>query len=435
MSSSTHVKVGFVFFLGLAVFAVVTIMVGQGEFSLRNRGYCFDVIFDSVGGLRKNESVELGGMEAGKVKSLSIEGNKIRVGLRINEGIEIKKDCSITILEKSLLGGRVVSISMGSPGEQQITPGTTMKGEIVPGVTELIARASHLEEKIEQVLSEIEKPVSELNSVLKSIGRIADKIEKGKGIMGKLVNDEKLGESMEKTLTRMEDAGTKMNSALQSIGRITDKIEKGEGTLGKFVTQEDMYEEITETLESVKAAGEKVTEFTRCIEQIKTYIGVDSAYNEKNEHVLTKVYLRIEPIPDKLYIVGANALTGPGTEWDKEDKLDVELDLQLGKRFFNNRFTGRIGIFESRVGAGFDIGLNKNFTWTVEGRDTWKNEKDENIDPFLLRSRIQWRVWRGIYIHAGADNILDEPAFNVGIRLEYYDEHVKYLVSTIAAGT
>ena len=435
MSSSTHVKVGFVFFLGLAVLAVITIMVGQGEFSLRNRGYCFDVIFDSVGGLRKNESVELGGMEVGKVKSLSIEGNKIRAGLRINEGIEIKKDCRITILEKSLLGGRVVSIDMGSPGEQQITPGATMKGEVIPGVTELIAKASNLEEKIEHTLSEIERPVSELISVMESIGRITSKIENGKGVMGKLVNDEKLGESMEKTLTRMEDAGTKMNSALQSIGRITDKIEKGEGTLGKFVTQEDMYEEITETLESVKSAGEKVTEFTQLVERIKTHIGVYSAYNEKTEHILTKVYLRIEPIPDKLYLVGANILTGPGTEWDKEDKLDVELDLQLGKRFFNSRFTGRIGIFESRVGAGFDIGLNKNFTWTVEGRDTWKNEKDENIDTFLLRSRIQWRVWRGIYIHAGADNILDEPAFNVGIRLEYHDEHVKYLVSTIAAGT
>ena len=387
MSSLIHVKVGFIFFLGLAVLAVVTIMVGQGEFDLRNRGYCFDVIFDSVGGLRKNDSVELGGMEVGKVKSLSIEGNKIRVGLRIDEGVKIKKDCRITILEKSLLGGRVISINMGSPGEQQITPSATMKGEVIPGVTELIAKASNLEEKIEQALSELEKPASELTSVL------------------------------------------------ESVKRITDKIEKGEGTVGKLITQEDMYGEVTETLESVKAAGEKVTEFTRRMDRIKTYIGVDSAYNEKNEHVLTKVYLRIEPIPDKLYIVGANILTGPGTEWEEKDEPDIDLDLQLGRRFFNNKFTGRVGIFETRAGAGFDILLNKNLTWTVEGRDAWRKEKDENIDPFLLRSRIQWRIRKGIYIHAGADNILDETAFNVGIRLEYHDEHVKYLVSTIAAGT
>ena len=434
MAISTEVKVGFVFFLGLAILAVSTIMVGQGELRFYKRGYTIEVLFPSVGGLRKNDSVELAGMEVGKVESLQIEGDSVRVQLRLDEGVEIKRGSKIRILEKSLLGGRIVSISMGRSEEEVIAPGATVKGELVPATTELVARASQMVEKLDKTLSELEETMPKFSSILGSMDEIAKKVEEGKGALGKLITDEKLGENLEKTLTELADVAPKLGSMLESIDGIAKRIEKGEGTLGKLVAEETLYEDVSETLKTARVAGERIAEFTERVEKVKTYVGLDSTYNEDTSQTLTKVYLRIEPRPHKLYLVGATALTGPGTEWDQKDEADMELDLQLGRRFFDNRFTGRIGLFETRIGAGIDYELNDRFLLSLEGRDTWTREKDENIEPFLLRSRLQYRIWRGFYIHAGADNILDEAALNAGIRLEYSDEDIKYMLSTLSIG-
>ena len=434
MVTSTEIKVGFVFFIGLGLLTIFTIMVGQGELGFYRKGYCIDVLFDSVGGLRKNDTVELAGMKVGKVESLRHEGDMIRVRLQIDDGVKIKMDSEIITIDKSLLGGRIVSISIGT-GDKIVPPDTTLTGRKLPGTTELIAKASNIGEKFENTLLELEKAIPELTSTLKSVSSITDRIKEGKGTLGKLVTGEEIGESLEKTLKGMEEVGPKMISALESMERITKRIEDGKGTLGKLVAEEELYEDVSETLRSARAAADEVTKLTERVEKLKTYIGLDSSYNEDNSRTLTKVYVRIEPRPHKLYIIGGSALTGTGTEWDEKDETDWELDLQLGRRFFDNKLTGRIGLFETRVGAGIDLQMNNRLMLSIEGRDTWTREKDEDVEPFLLRSRIKCRIWRGFYIHAGADNILDEPALNAGITLEYSDEDIKYVLGVMSIGT
>ena len=419
MGISTEVKVGFVFFLGLGLLVVLTIMVGQGELTLRKEGYYIDVLFVDAGGLQKNDTVELAGMEVGKVDSLRIEEDRIRVRLRIDNGVKIRTDARIVIMEKSLLGGRVVSISMGK-GPEIVPPGATLTGKKLHGATELIAEMSDIGETFEETLVELEEAIPKLTSPLETMDRVAKRIEKGEGTLGKLLTEEELYE--------------KLISTVETMDKVAKRIEKGEGTLGKLLTEEKLYEEMSETIESARVAADGVAKFTTRIEQVKTYVGIDSAYNENTSQILTKVYLRIEPRPHKLYLVGATALTGPGSEWDEKDEADLQLDLQLGRRFFDNKLTGRIGLFETRVGAGIDYALNNRISLSIEGRDVWTREKDENIDPFLLRSRFQCRIWRGFYLHAGADNILDETAFNFGLRLEYSDEDIKYMLSTLSIG-
>ena len=48
------------------------------------------------------------------------------------------------------------------------------------------------------------------------------------------------------------------------------------------------------------------------------------------------------------------------------DDADLELDLQLGRRFLSNKLTGRIGLFETRVGAGIDYAFNDRLSLSLE---------------------------------------------------------------------
>ncbi len=100
----------------------------------------------------------------------------------------------------------------------------------------------------------------------------------------------------------------------------------------------------------------------------------------------------------------------------------------------DNRLTGRVGLFESRIGAGLDYDFSRRVSATIEGRNVWTREHDEEISPFLLRGRLNLKILRGVFLHAGADNILDEPGLNVGLRMEYSDEDIKYLIGILSLG-
>ena len=385
MSKSTERTVGLFFFIGLGALVILMIMVGKGEINIRKKTYPIYVLFDSIGGLRAGSIVDLAGMEIGRVSSFKPHDEKIRVELRINEGSRIRKDSTIKIVEESLLGGRRITISMGTPESPPVAPGSTLSGATTPGASQLIS-----------------------------------KLSEG-------------ADEAKKTLKEARDAIPRLNSAIESASAVVEKIKSGQGTLGKIVMNEELYDEAKETLSSARNAAEKISKFTEKIDELQTYVGVSTGYNQDSEHILSKVYLRFEPCPSKLYLLGASALTGPGTEWDISDEADIEWDLQVGRRFCGNKLTGRLGLLESRVGAGLDYSFNSRLSATIEGRDVWTKEKDEGIGPFLLRAHLQYKIWRGIYINAGCDNILDEPGLSAGIRIEYRDVDIKYLFGAMSA--
>ena len=122
-----------------------------------------------------------------------------------------------------------------------------------------------------------------------------------------------------------------------------------------------------------------------------------------------------------------------GTEADRTDDPSTELDAQIGLRFFDNRLTVRGGLLEGRVGGGLDFRIwGEDLVLTVEGRDVWSKEKDENIDPFLLRAYVDTNVWWGFYLRLGGDNLLDEPGFYGGAGLRLRDDDIKALFGFVS---
>jgi hypothetical protein len=385
LNESREIRVGIVFFLGLAFLLVLTVIIGRGELKIHRGYYTIDALFEHIQGLRKNDVVELSGMEIGRVDSIELDGDFIRVGLRIDEKYNLRKDSKIIIADRSLIGGKVVSVEMGE-GEETLEAGSTVFGETSPTPVELIKQASGFAEGLENKLEEAGSIIPELQSLIASLKSISEAVETGKGTVGKLIKEDKL------------------------------------------------YGDMEETLKTAKSAAGEISEYTKGLARIKTYLGVDSAHNFDASRTLTGVFLRVEPRPEKLYILGGKALTGGGTEWSEEDSTSLELDAQIGRRWLSEKLTGRIGLFESRVGAGLDYRFNDRFSITVEGRDVWTEEKNEGISPFLLRGRLNFMLVEGVYIHAGADNILDGAAFNAGLKLEYSDEDIKHFVGLLSLG-
>ena len=104
--------------------------------------------------------------------------------------------------------------------------------------------------------------------------------------------------------------------------------------------------------------------------------------------------------------------------------------MQLAKKFFDNNLTVRGGLINSGVGLGADYTLpDKKTVITVEGHSAVYSS------PFFLRTNLSYRIWedKSYYIVAGAEDILDRPSFIAGIKIEYNDQDLKYLVGLIGA--
>ncbi len=102
-----------------------------GETSLYNAwGYPLYADFQSATGLGPGAPVEIAGVRVGRVDTVQLTGNRAKVKLTIQHGIEIQEDAIASIQTKGLLGGPYLQISLG--GSEKIIPPGGMIRETEP---------------------------------------------------------------------------------------------------------------------------------------------------------------------------------------------------------------------------------------------------------------------------------------------------------------
>ncbi|UCD57884.1 MAG: MCE family protein [Candidatus Hydrogenedentota bacterium] len=328
---SKEMKVGMFFVLGMVILGVLTFYAGGFEDWLKKR-YTLRAYFDKVDGLDGDDFVTLAGVEVGKVKGMKISDTRVEVVLLIDGGAVIRSDSVARIESESLLGGKYVGITVGSPDARSLKDGDVIQTEEAADLTRIMQDvadvaddlrtmvsnfnanqekiASQIEgildenranirtsfESLSRIMTENEEGIKEiidglrdaspqLREVAESVNNIAKKIESGEGTIGKLVQDDKLYDDMRElsaslreasaTMTRilgdneediktivasLKEATPKLELTMNRIDSITQKIEKGEGTIGKLVQDEELYREATRMLKEARHAAEDVRE-------------------------------------------------------------------------------------------------------------------------------------------------------------------------------
>jgi phospholipid/cholesterol/gamma-HCH transport system substrate-binding protein len=118
--SKVNIAVGIFVLLGIVALGYLSISLGQISF-LSGSGYNVTVDFPSVGGLKTGSSVEIAGVEIGKVQSIGLADYQARVTLRLQSGIKLQEDSIASIKTKGLIGEKYIRISPGG-SEKLIGP-------------------------------------------------------------------------------------------------------------------------------------------------------------------------------------------------------------------------------------------------------------------------------------------------------------------------
>ncbi len=129
--SKVNIAVGIFVVMGLLALAYLSIKLGKVSF-LGGGGYVITADFPSVGGLKAGSTVEIAGVEIGRVENIGLSDYQAHVVLRIDNGVKLQEDSIASIKTKGLIGEKYIRISPGG-SDKDIPPGGRLR-EVEPPV-------------------------------------------------------------------------------------------------------------------------------------------------------------------------------------------------------------------------------------------------------------------------------------------------------------
>ncbi len=460
---SSEAKVGIFVLMALLILGYMSFRVGQTGFGFK-KGYTLTAVFSNVSGLDKGSSVQMAGVEIGKVESIRLVDGKALVTMRINPEVKLRRDAFASIKTHGILGDKYLDIGPGSESEflkggeqiartesqadldrllgqastvmddiKKIT--TTLSNTIgteegqeqirriilnIKDITDNLSKVvSRNDEKFDQLVDNLRSASKEMDKTFTQLNEITSDINKGKGTVGTLVKSEKMAEDLNKTLA--------------SLKEITTKLNEGKGTFGKLLNDEETVTNLNESL-----AG--ISRYVNKAEQFRVFLGYRGEWLFDSSSAKSYLDLRIQPSQDKFYLLGVvydprgrkdtneTTITPPGTTtttttWERDKIL---FSAQIGKRFKDLVVRG--GIMESTGGIGMDyFALNDRLKFTFEAFDF-----DPNYRPHL-KAYADYQLMKYLYVTAGWDDFISNQGNSspfVGFSVRFEDEDLKYLLTS-----
>jgi len=113
--------VGLFVLIGLACITYLAVHLGELEWF--GRGYQVVADFDNVSGLKVGATVEVAGVDVGRVEAISVgQDNQARLTLKINDKVTVYQDAIASIRTKGIIGDKYVKLSLGGASDP-LSPG------------------------------------------------------------------------------------------------------------------------------------------------------------------------------------------------------------------------------------------------------------------------------------------------------------------------
>ncbi len=134
-----ELTVGLFIIVGIICLGYLSIKLGKMEV-VGGRGYEIYAIFSNIGGLRTGSSIEIAGVDVGRIESITLDNYQARVVLNLPWSVKIQEDAIALVKTKGLIGEKYIEITPGG-SEKIIQPGGRIR-ETQPAVDleELISK-------------------------------------------------------------------------------------------------------------------------------------------------------------------------------------------------------------------------------------------------------------------------------------------------------
>lgn len=136
--------------VSLAVIAVMILAAFRAQdLPLIGGGDTYYAAFSESGGLKANDEVRIAGVRVGKVESVELDGDHVRVTFRVEDGADFGDDTRAAIKVKTLLGAMYLSLEPAGSG--QMSEGAEIPVDHTSSPYDVVDAFSGLAETSEQI--------------------------------------------------------------------------------------------------------------------------------------------------------------------------------------------------------------------------------------------------------------------------------------------
>jgi len=414
---SQETKVGFFVLAGLAALAVVTVLLGDIHLERR---YRIKIIFTDISGLPEKAQVRRAGVVVGKVIDIRLVDDKAQVTASLRKDAKIHKDARARIVSFGIVGTKYLEITSGSEKEPLIQDGDTIMGiepvSIDVAVEKVLAGVAEITDKLKEMGKEEELGRS-LRRILDNIGDVARKLNRALGTEGEELkgtienlhqlsaNVRELTDSLDKE--SITNSLEKLDKTLDGIARVTENLNRGQGVMGRLLTDEKMAEQVEQVVESLEESSERAKKI------LQTTSGLGSAweyrlnYNLNEEKVRSDFGLHLLPSNKGFYYFSINNIGEDSNGADSGDQRVNSISVKVGKNFGPFSLYG--GIIRSTGGFG-------GVFWPI------KERIEIGAEIFRLSRKRAWlntgaklRINDWCYLGINGEDILNQGTVNSSI--------------------
>src|SRR5438874_3570711 len=280
------VRVGLLVTVALAVLMIFVFFIGS-ESKIFARKNEYKVRFDSVAGLAQGNPVKISGVTVGVVRDIELPRDpkqkdvfiELMVDRKFSE--RIRGDSRARLKKLGLLAGdSYIDITPGNPRYEVVEPGSIIPAQRQTNVDQLISSGEDLVDNLVQisysmknVLARIDRGeglIGELTTNPETKQRVTDTflttlnktnaalthIESGKGVLGKLIYDDKYG----------EDLTTSVTSAAGSLKSVAENVQhsldSGEGVLPALLKDPEGKKKVYELVDNLRTTSSNLSDFS-----------------------------------------------------------------------------------------------------------------------------------------------------------------------------
>jgi phospholipid/cholesterol/gamma-HCH transport system substrate-binding protein len=447
--STPEFKVGVLVVVVSAMIGVMSLKVaeGPGGFLRGERSYWFTI--DNASGLIKSGAVKMAGIKVGIIEDIVLVDGKAKIKVRVQDKARVTPSTKVILKSDGILGDRHVELTPGLDSEGRLEGGSEIVDKVERGnLSDVMVEVSKISKSLNTLAETLNKATQGDGDEGSPVGRIVlnlEAISKDiRDVTGR--NKQKLNDIVDRVHNLTKNLDTYVNeqtlarvdAAVKNIEEITDKVNRGEGTLGRLINDD-------QTVEELNTAIAGVNKFLGGADKLETSFDFHSEYLTGVD--LTKSFLgiKIQPGLDRYYEFGiiddprgvvksirtetqpVNPPGGPTTvDTTTTYKNKVKITALFAKNFYD--FTVKGGLIENAGGVGFDYHLfNRKLRLSAEFFD---------FSDLYIRAFVRYNFLHGVYVVAGGDNLAEAKGdvasgfFGAGIFIT--NDDLKLLASKVS---
>jgi phospholipid/cholesterol/gamma-HCH transport system substrate-binding protein len=236
-------------FAAIAVLVAVILLLGRSQ-AVFSRKVALHATFSNTGGLIPGAEVRVAGVAVGIVRAIHFdkELQKKEVQVELAVGAEymprIRKDSVAQIASKGLLGDMIVDVTVGNADQPQLKDGDEITSAEASGLAQAVESVRHAIVQVDTLAADVDthlkalitpQVTSDFGRVLHSAASVAERVEKGPGLLHAALYDKVLERQATGAVAQLSTAATRINTTIGQIEEVMQEARSGKGLIHGLV--------------------------------------------------------------------------------------------------------------------------------------------------------------------------------------------------------